>query len=122
MSASVIERRRHRRVELPVTVSFRAVEQPSAAVPIVGHAKDVGLAGVYVVVPGSVPLSAGSAVFYTVEIPAEQQRDFPFSRLMGKGWVVRVQPDQLMEEGQSGVGVAIAFTDDATALSAAQPN
>src|SRR3989338_1974933 len=85
MSASVIERRRHRRVELPVTVSFRAVEQPSAAVPIVGHAKDVGLAGVYVVVPGSVPLTAGSAVFYTVEIPAEQQRGFPLQPFLGEG-------------------------------------
>ena len=117
MSAtSAIERRRHRRVGLPVQVSFRGVDEPLSTPLVIGEAKDAGLAGVYVVTQSPCRLPAGTSVNYSVDIPPEQQKKFPFSRLLGTGWIVRVIP----QEGGEAVGVAIAFTNDVTALSSVQ--
>ena len=116
MSTSTIERRRHRRVDLPVQVKFRGAEEALSAPWIVGEAKDVGLAGVYAVVLPPCQLSAGTTVNYSVDIPHEQQKQFPFAHVLGTGWIVRI----ISHEGGKEVGVAIAFTGDTTALSAVQ--
>lgn len=118
MSASVVERRRHRRVELPVQVALRpAGTEPSSTPPIVGESKDIGLAGAYIKVKAPFQLPVGAPVSYSVDIPASEQRKFPFTRLLGTGWIVRVTP----EPDGPDVGVAIAFPSNATVLSAVQP-
>lgn len=114
-AAAVVERRHHRRVELPVSVSFRQQSGSSTTPEVIGQAKDVGLAGVYVNVPAPFHLPPGTVVSYSVEVPPDLQRRFPFTRLLGAGWIVRVQPKP---DGQT-VGVVIAFSGNATALSAA---
>ncbi len=122
MSVAAVERRRHRRVDLPVKVVFRLIEGASVGAPFTSFAKDVGLAGVFVIVPGSANLKPGAAVSYSVEVPPERQRQFPFTRLMGKGWIVRLAEKETDAEGGIlGTGVAIAFADDVTALSTVQP-
>ena len=118
MEARVIERRQHRRVGLPVEVhlhSLEAATQPASTVA--GSAKDVSLAGVYAYFPAPFPFAAGAAVSFSVTIPPEHAKQFPFVRLLGKGWIVRVTPG----EASSQAGVAIAFTGETTALSAIQP-
>ncbi len=118
MSASVVERRRHRRAELPVSVTLRpAGKDPSSAPQIVGESKDIGLAGAYIKVKAPFQLPVGTTVSYSVDIPASQQRQFPFTRLLGTGWIVRVDSEP---DGKD-VGVAIAFPSNATVLSAVQP-
>lgn len=122
MSVAAVERRRHRRIDLAVKVVIRAIEGASIGAPVIGYAKDVGLAGVFVIVPGPASLKPGAPISYSVEVPAERQRQFPFTRLMGKGWVVRLAEQQSdAVSGISGTGIAIAFADDVTALSAVQP-
>ena len=117
MEARVIERRQHRRVDLPVEARLRSLNGSGQSVsPVIGRAKDVSLAGVYAFFPAPFPFSAGAAVSFEVEIPPEHAKQFPFVRLLGKGWVVRVTPG----EEPSQVGVAIAFTGDTTTLSAIQ--
>lgn len=118
MAATTVDRRHHRRVDLPVAVSFRQLNgSGKASSPVTGSAKDVGLAGVYVWVPSAVSLPAGTQVSYTVEVPPEQQRQFPFKRLLGIGWVVRTD---LQSDGKQ-TGVAIAFSPSTTVLSSVQP-
>ncbi len=122
MKAS-IERRRFRRAELDVPVAIRAKNAKAAtADPIIGRAKDVSLAGVYCRVKAPCSLAQGDLVTCSVTIPSEQGRWFPFSRLAGKGSIVRLEPipqgrragDNQTEDAF--VGVAIAFAPDVTAL------
>ena len=117
MSAAIVERRRHRRVELPVHVALRPAGKEASSVPqVIGESKDIGLAGAYIKVKAPFQLPAGTTVSYSVDIPAGEQRKFPFTRLLGTGWIVRVTPEP---DGQD-VGVAIAFPGNATVLSAVQ--
>ena len=116
MSGSTIERRHHRRVELPVQVSFQ-LRGAENTPKIAGSAKNVGLAGAYLTVPAPFSLAAGTPIMYSVEVAQEHQRQFPFSRLLGTGWVVRVDP----QSGGGEVGVALAFSGSSTILSTVQP-
>jgi len=129
MSVDVVERRHHRRVDLRVLVVVRALEEDgSVSEPYVGSARNVSLAGVYAVMPEPFPLTGGKPVSFSVSIPQESWKSFPFVRLLGKGWIVRVDP-MLGPEPQSGppvlgqpqleekqAGVAIAFSKETTAL------
>ncbi len=106
---------------MPVTIRKRSSASASDG-PIIGRAKDVSLAGVYCHVTAPCALAQGDLVTCSVTVPSEQGRWFPFSRLAGKGSVVRLEPipqgrraeDNPPEE--TSVGVAIAFAPDVTAL------
>ena len=122
MRASV-ERRRFRRAELDVPVSIRAMgTQVTDTGPIVGEVKNISLAGVYCHVKASCALTPGQSVLCSVMIPEEQSRWFPFTRVTGKGSVVRLEPvpvgRRAGEEPTDDhlVGMAIAFASDVTAL------
>ena len=122
MKASM-ERRRFRRAELDVPVSIRALgEQGSTSEPIVGQAKDISLAGLYCHVKTPCSIASGQSVMCSVVIPPEQARWFPFTRVTGRGNVVRLEPvpegrraGEIQPEEQL-MGVAIAFAADVTAL------
>ena len=104
---ATIERRLFRRAELdaPVVMRLLATEGVSAE-PMTGQLKNVSLAGFFCHVPASCPLQPGQQVISSVSIPPEHAQAFPFTRLHGKGWVVRRHP----------IGLAVAFTSDVTAL------
>ena len=121
MAAQAIERRQNRRVDLEgVQVEFRRVEGGSASAPILGQAEDVSLSGVLVRVPAPCPLSAGEAILCSVSVPPGSTKDFPFARMLWRGWVVRIFPEKRSgassSVGSSEVRVAIAFSADASAL------
>ena len=119
-----VERRRFRRAEMEISVTIRPAKtaaQGTAAV--VGQVRDVSLAGVYCYVQPPCSLSAGDVVTCSVEIPPEASHAFPFSRVQGRGWVIRAEAvnpgrreDDLPQGGEPLVGVAISFAPDVTAL------
>ncbi len=116
------ERRRFRRAELDVPVVIRPVERGETAGTLIGQVKNVSLAGVYCYMAAPCPLKVGEQVVCTISVPPEQARQFPFTRLLGKGWVARLEP--IMKGRRTGespsedqlLGLAIAFTPDVTAL------
>ena len=121
------ERRRVRRAEIDVPVSIRASasEEPSQPT-ITGQVKNLSLAGVYCYTKSPCALQPGAPVSCAIAIPPEQARAFPFTRIAGKGWVVRVESipagrragENPTDEGL--IGLAVAFTPDVTALGAVE--
>jgi hypothetical protein len=105
-------------VDLEVPVEIRSLESPeSVSALFTGRASNVSLAGVYALVPASFPLQAGAPVSCSVSIPQPNAKQFPFARVLGKGWIVRVRRSgQETADEQAEVEVAIAFTGDVTAL------
>lgn len=118
------ERRQFRRAELDVTIAIRPIEEEEGASSTVieGRVKNVSLAGVLCFVPTPCPLKTGQAVICSVTIPLEQARLFPFTRLNGKGWIVRIAPvapgrrSGDLTQGEQFLSVAVAFAPDVTAL------
>ena len=113
-----VERRRGRRayVEAPVLIR-RAGAQATA--PRQEVATNVSLAGVYFETDEGHPYANNETVLASVSIPEERAREFPFTRLAGRGRVVRVEtlsPGDL--SGRKRVGIALEFGHDLTALSA----
>ena len=127
MMKSGVERRQFRRAEIDVPVSIRAVspQQPSQPT-ITGQVKNLSLSGVYCYTTSPCALKPGESVSCTVAIPPEQARLFPFTRIAGRGWVVRMDP--ILSGRRAGenpttdmlIGLAVAFTPDVTALGAVE--
>ena len=119
------ERRQFRRAELDVTIAIRPLEEEDGAsnTVIEGKIKNVSLAGALCYVPTPCPLKTGQAVICSVTIPLEQARIFPFARINGKGWIVRIAPvaagrrsGDFAQQGEQFLSVAVAFAPAVTAL------
>lgn len=112
------ERRRHRRVPLSVHVLAKRTAMGERGVFEAGETKDVSLAGVYFTTPAWTDVQPQETLTISVSVPREQSRDFPFSRLAGRGRVVRVDRLPPQESEPPRVGVAVEFADDLTVLTA----
>ncbi len=112
------ERRLGRRVGLEVPLLIRR-EGTSDDAFHQEVTKNVSLAGVYFEADGSYPLTLNESVMASVSISEAHTREFPFTRLAGRGRVVRVSPlpSEQGKERQR-VGVALEFGKDVTALTA----
>lgn len=133
ITSSMIERRRLRRAELQeVGVIIRSADAASdASLPespedvVIGQLKNVSLAGAYCYVKAPCRLKAGEHIRYSISVPPDLTRRFPFTRLTGNGWIVRVEPiprGRRMGETSSEnelLGLALAFSSDVTALATA---
>jgi len=119
---TTLERRRSRRaalVDIPVTIrAIHNAEKVSA-----GHVKDISLSGLYCYVKAPCALTPGEAVTCSLSIPPEQTRAFPFARVLGKGWILRIEPvttgrreGEVRPGAEPVVGVAVTFAQDVTAL------
>jgi len=105
-------------------VVIRAMNAEGAAeqATVTGQAKNVSLAGLYCHVKGSCALAPGQQVISSISCSEDQARRFPFARVLGKGWVTRVEPvvtgKRVGEpiEDQTLIGVTVAFAPDVTAL------
>ena len=120
---SEVERRQFRRAEIDVPVAIRQMSaEPSSPATITGQVKNLSLSGVYCYTTSPCALKPGESVSCTVAIPPEQARLFPFTRIAGRGWVVRMDP--ILSGRRAGenpttdmlIGLAVAFTPDVTAL------
>jgi len=119
MEQGRVERRRGRRVALDAPLRIRALsprETPSFQQKL---AKNISLAGLYFETDEQEPYAQNQIVMAAVSIPEHRTRDFPFTRLSGRGRVVRIEP--LPAQGAAArrrFGVALEFGDDLTALTA----
>jgi hypothetical protein len=119
---TAMERRRFRRAELDVPIAIRPMNQDASAEPVIGHIKDISLAGALCYTKAPCALKLGEAVICSVAIPPEQARLFPFARVLGKGWVTRLEPLPVgRREGERQpeealLGLAVAFSPDIAAL------
>lgn len=123
---SEMERRRFRRAELDVQVAIRPVAQNASAEPVIGQVKDVSMAGVYCYVKSPCPLALDTPVIFSISVPFEHVRAFPFTRVLGKGRVVRAEPVPVgrrsgeLRAGEPLQGLALEFAPDVTALASAE--
>ncbi len=119
----MIERRQNRRARLMAPVEIRPIAQgDTSASPIEGHVRSVSLSGAYCTVKLPCTIASNEEVICSIQIPSEQTRSFPFSRVQGRGWVVRAEP--VMTGRRAGehatdeqMGLVVAFAPDVTALS-----
>ena len=115
-----IDRRRHRRIDLTVPILARRNTDGNAATFKQGVAKNLSLAGVYFTTAGWKELEADEVMTVSVSVPPEKVRNFPFSRLAGRGRVVRVDElAKVASEGPTLYGIALEFGEDLTVLTAA---
>ena len=119
MERGNVERRRGRRanLEAPLLIRRAGTAKPEPFKEEV--AKNVSLAGVYFETDSGDRYAVNDVLMTSVSVPESQTRSFPFSRIAGRGRVVRVK--ELPQEGQAGrkrFGIAVEFGDDITALTA----
>ena len=119
MKIAPSERRRYRRIPLPVQVLAKRAQPGEPGEFQAGTAKDVSIAGVYFTTSAWTQVDPQEVMTVSISVPREQSRDFPFSRLVGRGRVVRVQPIKGETSDSSQLGVALEFGDDLTILAAA---
>ena len=84
-----------------------------------GETKDVSLAGVYFTTPAWQDVQPQEILTVSVSVPREQSRDFPFSRLAGRGRVVRVDALSGETPDERRLGIAVEFAEDLSILTAA---
>ncbi len=117
----MVERRHARRTKFDGPMMIRAAETRTDA-PIMAQVRNVSLAGAYCAVKSPCTLKPQDEVVCSLETPPEQLRTFPFSRLHGRGWIVRIErismgrrAGETLSDDQ--LGLVIAFSPDVTALS-----
>ena len=85
--------------------------------------ENISLAGAYCTILPWRPLATDEVLAFSLSIPLEQQRAFPFSRLAGCGRVARAeelpQPD---EWGRKRWGLALEFGEEVMTLAANSGN
>ena len=81
---------------------------------------NLSLAGAYFETEQPTGLTLNSQVMASVAIPEADRRAFPFTRLAGRGRIVRI--DELPPHDRSPrYGVALEFNEDLTTLTATPP-
>ena len=119
MERGNVERRRGRRasLEAPLLIRRAGTAKPEPFKEEV--AKNVSLAGVYFETESGEQYALNDVLVTSVSVPESQTRSFPFSRIAGRGRVVRIK--ELPQDDPSGrkrFGIAVEFSEDITALTA----
>ena len=78
--------------------------------------KNLSLTGVYFEAKEPPRLTVNEMVIASVVVPETERRQFPFTRLSGKGRVVRIQALDEDDATRKRYGIALEFGDDVTAL------
>lgn len=117
------ERRRYRRIQLAVPLQARKIESDEPGNFREGVTKDISLAGIYFTTSAWQQIEQDESLMVSVAVPRERAREFPFSRLAGRGRVVRVEElAKVREAGPRLYGVAVEFGDDLTVLTTTPDN
>ena len=113
------ERRRGRRVEVRAPLLIRRVGTDDSESFLEEVAQNVSLEGIYFRTSRSQAYAVDDLVIASVSLSDPQTRVFPFSRLFGRGRVVRVSElPQKTHEASQQVGIAVTFGPGVTALTA----
>ena len=106
-----VNRRRSPRVRLGVPVRLSYGAGSGGAVPAgTGESADVGLGGVYLTTEEQGPFVPGELLTISIMIPWELRGLFPFSRILGRSRIVRVERAATSQSQRT--GLALAFCDD----------
>ena len=119
MQSGGVERRRGQRANVQAPVVIRRLGPSGPGPGKEETATNVSLAGVYFETDDHQAYGMNEIVLTSIAIPPTQTRNFPFTRLAGRGRVVRVK--EANREGSSETkrfGVALEFGEDLTALTA----
>ena len=115
MNQGGVERRRGRRVPMQASIIVRRVDQPQPAGEHI--TQNISLAGTYFEMDGLHDFSVNDQVVASVSIPESERRTFPFTRLAGRGRVVRVSElTPTPPPSATRYGIALEFRQDITAL------
>ena len=112
-----VERRRGRRVSLQAPILIRRPAGPPAAAGEERAVGNISLAGAYFETERP-DYAVNEVVIASIAAPETERREFPFTRLAGRGRIVRVQPlaPGPASGGTPRFGVAVEFGADVTAL------
>lgn len=114
-----VERRRGRRANVRAKMLIKRLGQETPQASKEEVTQNLSLAGAYFETDPENQYKANEFVMTSVAVPESQVRDFPFTRLAGKGRIVRVSEVSAQEGTTSKrIGVALEFGEDLTALSA----
>lgn len=119
MSPRNIERRRGSRASIEAQLRIRPMGAKPAESFRETTTTNVSLAGVYFESKAG-DYQMGDEVVASVSVPSSQQRAFPFTRLSGRGRVVRIERLAAPPEAKAAdrVGIALEFGEDLIALTA----
>ena len=113
------ERRRGRRISLQAPLLIRRLAQQGAELFQELLTQNVSMAGVYFETDDADAFAMNESVMTSVSIPEIQRREFPFTRLAGRGRVVRINPLPPPQSSErQRFGIALEFGEDLTALTA----
>ena len=118
---SAVERRRGRRVSLSAPLLIRRVGVSQSEPFAQAVTKEVSLTGLYFECEAdeTPEYQLNDIVVASVSVSDPHQREFPFSRVAGRGRIVRV--DALADgkgSARKRFGIALEFGNDVTALAA----
>lgn len=117
------DRRRDRRIQMALPMHARKIESDAPGHFREGVTKNISLAGVYFTTSAWPTIDQHESLMVSVAVPRERAREFPFSRLAGRGRVVRVEGlTNAPESGPRHYGVAVEFGDDLTVLTTTPEN
>src|SRR3989338_971098 len=118
MERGGVERRRGQRANVEAPLLIRTAGQAAAAFQQ-ETTKNISLGGAYFEAASGEGFSVHAPIVVSVSIPIAQTRRVPFTRLAGRGRVVRMYELPSQEVGgQKRFGIALEFNDDVTALTA----
>ena len=101
-SGDYVEKRRFKRLDLTLPMSIRCLSANGKEKMQDGITINVSFNGAYVGDIEVENLKPDDKINISLSVPRDDSRDFPFSRLIGKAKVVRVEKD----------GVALEFNED----------
>lgn len=120
--ASDFERRKHRRLSIALPMEVRKLEDAGEVMFEQAKTSNISLGGAYLKTRVWKDMRPQEGVYVSISVPRDVSKDFPYSRLVGKARIVRVEMllenkvDRLAKQG-----IGIEFSSDFVFLSAVQP-
>lgn len=112
------ERRRHRRVDLPLLMEGRR-QGDGREVFERATTTDISVGGLSLKTSGFQGIRVDDVISLSVSIPAQLADKFPFSRIAGKARVVRVEKALPQESTSLKQAIALEFAPDVVLLARA---
>lgn len=114
----VIEQREHPRTALQASMVIRRQQDESEAPSHAATVTSVSMGGAYAVVSGWKDLKPSDAVYFSIRIPVQRQKDFPLSHLIGTGRIQRLSALEGAEDEEK-LGMSVVFGDELVMVAAA---
>lgn len=101
-TGSFAEKRQYKRLDLSLPMVLKRISESGEDSEMEGVTLNVSYKGAYVSDIELKNINPEDTLRISLSVPRDEARDFPFSRLIGKARVVRIEKD----------GVALEFSDD----------